>query len=253
MQLWQGTTEHIAVGNLWQKTQDDIKQIFHPEFLRPRRFLPRQYLALFQDGTLLTAVGSGNWDLVAEKMFWHRLSGGHPGVQHLFQSFGAAAGNGKFVLWGHEISELLGRGSSAAVYRTTDGYALKVVDFSAREKLRREYSCLAGIKCRNIVRAFDFYESPEGGGMLLETLAPPSCDRAGYLNGVKHLHRAGICHGDIRYTNLGSDKNGTAKLFDLGSSFYGTSGKMQKEEAELKLLLEKFNCSERKNDKQYGK
>lgn len=248
MQLWQKTINNFAIENLWQKTQADVKNLFQQGSLCSQRFMPYQYLSALQDEAILTEVYSGKFDQLIEKMFWHRISGGHPELQDLFSSFGLSSNAGKFILWGHEIMEILGCGSSSVVYRTAEQHAMKVVFSPHKKKLLYEYSLLSAIKCDNIVKVLEFYESSQGAGMLLEKLSFPSSDETGYINGLSHLHQLGLCHGDIRYKNLGSDKNGTAKLFDLGNSFYGTSDEMQKEDVDLRLLLEKFNRSEQKYD-----
>ena len=248
MQLWQKTTNNLAIENLWQKTQADIKKMFQPDSLCTQRFLPYQYLSVLQDEILLSGMQPERIKLLTDKIFLHRITGGHPELQHLLKVFGYTPDAGNFTLWGHKITEILGRGSSSVVYCTDEHYALKVVSASGRDKLFQEYIRISGIKCNNIVNAYDFYESTEGAGMLLEQLSSPSCDTNGYICGLDYLHQIGLCHGDIRYSNLGSDNNGTAKLFDLGNCFYGTTGSMQKEKKDLRLLLEKFNRVELRND-----
>ena len=109
-------------------------------------------------------------------------------------------------------------------------------------------SYFQGIKCDNIVKAFDFYESIDSAGILLEHLPSQFCNTEGFVCGLNCLHQTGLCHGDIRYANLGSDHNGTAKLFDLGNSFFGTTETMQKEKKDLRLLLEKINRIEQRNE-----
>ena len=245
MQLWQKKNSNFTIENLWQKTQADIKKIFQPDALCSQRLLPHQYLSAIQDDKLFQDAYSGKLDSLTEKFFWERICGGHPRLQSLFNSFELTATASEFKIWGHEILEVLGHGSSSVVYRTAGQFALKVVCDAEKQRLFREYSLLSEIQCKNIVKVFDFYESPYGAGMLLEFLMPPSCDNAGYSAGLEHLHQNGVCHGDIRYTNLGASKNGTAKLFDFGKSFYGTAEEMLNENITLKLLLEKFNRIER--------
>lgn len=248
MQLWQKTTNNIAIEKLWQKTQADIKKMFQPDSLCTQRFLPYQYLSVLQDEILLSGMQPEKIELLTDKVFLHKITGGHPELQGLLKMSGYTPNAGNFMLWGHKITKILGGGSSSVVYCTDEHYALKVVPVSDRNKLFQEYIRLAGIKSDNIVKTFDFYESKEGAGMLLEQLSSLSCDTDGYMCGLNYLHQMGLCHGDIRYTNLGSDNNGTAKLFDLGNSFYGTTGSMQKEKKDLGLLLEKFNRVELRND-----
>ena len=248
MQLWQKKTNNLAIEDLWQKTQADIKKMFQPDSLCTCRFLPYQYLSVLQDEILLSEMHPEKVELLTDKIFLHRITGGHPELQSLLKTFGYTPDTGICMLWEHKITEILGRGSSSVVYSTDEHYALKVVPATDRYKLFQEYILLSEIKCNNIIKAFDFYESTEGAGMLLEQLSPLSCDTNGYICGLNYLHQMGLCHGDIRYANLGSDGNGTAKLFDLGNSFYGTPDSMQKEKKDLRLLLEKFNWVELKND-----
>lgn len=244
MQLWQKRTNNLAIEDLWQKTQADIKKMFQPDSLCTYRFLPYQYLSVLPGEILLSEMSPDKIESLTGKIFLHRITGGHPELQGLLKTFGYTPDIGTCMLWGHKITEILGRGSSSAVYRTDEHYALKVVPTAGRDKLFQEYIRLSGIKCNNIVKVFAFYESTNGAGMLLEQLSALSYDTDGYICGLNYLHQVGLCHGDIRYTNLGSDDNGTAKLFDLGNSFYGTSDEMQKEDVDLRLLLEKFNQSE---------
>ena len=243
MQLWQKTTNNLAIENLWQKTQADIKKMFQPDSLCTQRFLPYQYLSVLQDEMLLSGMQPERIKLLTDKIFLHRITGWHPELESLLKVCGYTPDARSFTLWGHKITEILGSGSSSVVYCTDEHYALKVVSASGRDKLFQEYIRISRIKCNNFVNAYDFYESTEGAGMLLEQLSALSCDTDGYICGLNHLHQMGLCHGDILYTNLGSDDSGTAKLFDLGNSFYGTSAEMKKEKKDLRLLLEKFNMN----------
>lgn len=242
MQLWQKKSSNIEINGLWDKTLTGVKRMLEPETLRSRRFLPRQYLAALTEEMGHLTFSPEQLGGAAEKIFWNDLTGGHPELQLLFKEYGYKKGAEKAALFNYEVSHLIGSGRSGAVYSINEQYVLKAVPARDREKLQREFTLLSRMESAYIVKAFDFCESRYGAGMVLERLNPPSVDGQGYLSALEFLHGKGVCHGDIRFTNLGSSRNGKGKLFDLGNAFYGHLPAMEKEKTNLRLLLEKFNC-----------
>ena len=240
MQLWQKNSNNLSICGLRKKISLKIREVILSGQAGALRFLPVQYLPAFQDFFSSNPDVYRDLDILTEKVFWLQLSGGHPELRMLFEEHGFRNDKQKSFLFGHEISSLSGFGRSAAVYTTTEHYALKVVLPENKLCLKNEFSLLSMVKHRHIVEVHAFYESKYGAGMLLEKLDVPSGDRQGYFRALSYLHGQGLCHGDIRYGNLGTSRSGCAKLLDFGSCFHGTPQFMKKECFDLKTILDKY-------------
>jgi serine/threonine protein kinase len=146
-----------------------------------------------------------------------------------------------FVLAGKFQFDLrLGNGGMGVVYRALDldlgrQVAVKTLPRTLPEdavRLRREAKAMASVQHENLAVIFGA-ETWRGTPMLVVelltggTLAhklrdgplPPS--RAldiclALARGVEHLHEAALLHGDIKPSNIGFGRNGTAKLLDFG-------------------------------------
>lgn len=241
MYLRQKINNKLVIKNLWQQTLLEMRILFRQCDFAAQRFFPYQYLSVLPRVTLLAGVNFAARSQLAEEIFWYKITGHHICLRRLYEKNGFCPRRGKLVLWGHELSDLIGYGHSGAVYRTVQDYALKVVTPLKIKKLQQEYHLLTGLKHKNIVTAYEIYESADGAGMLLEKLNAPSRDTKGYVRALNFLHKNGVCHGDIRYTNLGADEKGNAKLLDFGNCFYGSMAEMKKEKFDLKLLIKKIN------------
>ncbi len=237
MQFCLTTINKISTSCLWDAAQKEASYLLKPDSLFTHPFLPKRYMTIISEDVLKRGIGIMSLEALTQKIYWHKLTGGHLQLQSLFEVFDFNKSSCNVSIFGFRISALAGRGSTASVYITESGYVLKVVSKEFRQKLQNEFELLNKITCKNIVRSFDFFDSVNGSGLLLEKLSPAIGNSSGYFKALKYLHNIGICHGDIRYTNLGSGKDGCAKLFDLGNSFAGTEQIMQKEFADLTQLF----------------
>ncbi len=144
----------------------------------------------------------------------------------------------------YKIAEEIGRGGMGAVYRATQislkrDVALKVLnpekapDPTTLERFRREGEAIARVAHPNVVQVFDIGEQDglhfiameyvEGstvedmivGNDAFEfTEAVSIC--AQVAAGLNAIHSSGLIHRDIKPSNILVDKNGFAKLGDLG-------------------------------------
>jgi serine/threonine protein kinase len=149
------------------------------------------------------------------------------------------------VLFGrYRCVQLLGKGASGAILRALDLHkgnavvALKLLlnrdafDESTVQRFAREWEICRSINHPNIVRAYDFIQTPEGMGYTMEYV--PGHDLAwhiqrgplpseeivriakGALDGLTALHALGIVHRDMKLENIMVADDRSIKLLDLG-------------------------------------
>ncbi len=135
---------------------------------------------------------------------------------------------------GYDVIETLGGGSSAVVYRATDGsteVAVKVLrdpDEEAQRRFAREARLTEAIASRHVVRVLAV-----GADYLVMPLYPSTLARmirdAGQLSvaetaslaaqigrGLDALHMHQVLHRDVKPSNVLVEKDGTAALADFG-------------------------------------
>jgi tRNA A-37 threonylcarbamoyl transferase component Bud32 len=149
------------------------------------------------------------------------------------------------VVPGFEVLEEIGRGSQARVYRARQDamdrvVALKIIagpssDEGLRRTLRlfREARTLGALDHPGIVRGIDAGSTPECSWFAMEYVegrtlgqivgedGPPPVARAvavalDLLDALAHAHRRGVVHRDLKPGNILVDRNGRARLLDLG-------------------------------------
>ena len=182
------------------------------------------------------------------------LSPGDPPLPHLlagklltpFQADRLAAGKFKgFLLGGYVILDKLGAGGMGQVFLAEHTgmrrlVAIKVLGVPAEddpqgfERFLREARAAAAVNHPNIVQVFDLNKDGRLNylvmehidGVTLTALAPhhgdgiPAPAAADYCRQValalQHGHERGLIHRDVKPNNVMVDRNGLAKLLDLG-------------------------------------
>ncbi len=235
MQLRQVNKNKIFVKDLWNVVFADVEY-----FVKTKRFLPCRYLPFLSQKSLMAGVDKIAVGDLAEKIYWYRLTGGHLALKNLFKIHDYEREKKHVQAFDFKIVTLLGYGRDAVVYAVEKDYALKVVAAENKSKLKQEFVLLKNFTCDNIVQVYEYLESAHGAAILQEKIMPQLGCACDYFYALEYLHKKGICHGDIRYSNLGSGKNGQAKLIDFGNSFYGSEKMMQEETETLAVLLEQY-------------
>lgn len=121
-----------------------------------------------------------------------------------------------------KIESFIGKGATSSVYAVTlecgSKAALKLSTEKHRERLKREYSTLSANRHRHVIRAFSYAETGGIGGMTMELLTGERTSReheTALSEGLSHLHKNGIIHGDVKHANTGLTEDGRAVIFDL--------------------------------------
>ena len=140
----------------------------------------------------------------------------------------------------YRLERPLARGGMAAVWLAADGrlgrrVAVKVLsdtlasDPEYLARFRREARVAAGLQHPNLVAVYDYgagerpylvMEYVEGGDLArrLESGEAPDPERLAreLLSALRHIHRAGVLHRDIKPQNVLVDHHGRARLTDFG-------------------------------------
>ena len=204
---------------------------------------PRYLSVLLQEQGVLTekkSLSKAAGKEILKDLFLSKIVGPHRALRGIFAPLTEKRAL-QCSIGGHLIYSVLGTGSDGCAFRTEDGYCLKVVDISKKDKLAREYELLKELKHKNIVRCFDFICDRDCAALLLEVLDHTPGDERAYLEGIQFCHSKNILHGDIRVKNLGTDDRGNSKLFDFGNAVTGASREeMELEKETLKHLMRSF-------------
>ena len=171
------------------------------------------------------------WPDVLEKLFFSELVGPHDFLLDVFPEFSVFRPEECF-LCNHKLLSVAGHGTDACVFKTADDFCLKVGPVYKKEKFLKEYHILQAVRHDNIVKSYDFYETPEIVAILMEPIQSVWGMEEGYLKGLAHCHSKGFLHGDIRLKNLGIDSDGNSKLFDFGNADPISSPEETKRETE---------------------
>nr|XP_043622372.1 mitogen-activated protein kinase kinase kinase 18-like [Erigeron canadensis] len=145
----------------------------------------------------------------------------------------------------------LGRGSYATVFAATstsgDTFAVKSVDYSQSENLKKEQHFLSILKSPFIVSykgcdttrednnnklMYNLFMDYMACGSIIDLLKARNCggfnslEIASYtrqiVKGLEYIHSCGVVHCDIKGANILVDHNGVIKIGDLGSAKWAT-------------------------------
>jgi len=145
----------------------------------------------------------------------------------------------------YDLDEKLQVGRCCVVWsgqskETKKTYAIKVVnrtmmDPAENETVLNEVSLMKSLRHPNVVKLFDFFETPERFYIVMQKCSGDVLDRvaslkrytekearqlsAGLIQGVKYLHERKIAHRDLKPQNLlleSSDDNTSVKICDFG-------------------------------------
>jgi Nif-specific regulatory protein len=150
----------------------------------------------------------------------------------------------------YEIGQKIGEGGIGRVYRCRDPvdgevYALKLVPIRTeidRHGLLEEFDVLSKLEHRNVVRAHDFGTEQNQCFLVTDLIhgsdASAALDTifkgdtsaflarvAEILDALEFIHARGLCHGDIKPSNILFDLTGKPVLVDFGmATYYGSPG-----------------------------
>jgi serine/threonine protein kinase len=178
----------------------------------------------------------------------------------------------------YRVIEQLGTGAGSTILligdkKTGKRYALKVVKRQSEdddiyvEQAQLEYEVLQKLRHPAIVRAYDcrvkrnWLFKVAGIDLLLEYVEGRTIDEVEMLelgqlvliflqvaDGLIHMHRRGVYHGDLKPTNIMLTKDGRVKIIDFGTAWLrnkeknrvqGTPQYMAPEQATEKVVNEK--------------
>lgn len=136
----------------------------------------------------------------------------------------------------YKVIQKIGSGATAAVFKVTDETickhrVMKIVKRKDSEKsLQREIHALTTLVHPNVIRAYDIIDCTQASvvilvqeladwGSLLSVVLPMQETKAcavGCIRALKHVHKAGLIHGDIKPANILRNRHGQIKLADFG-------------------------------------
>lgn len=195
------------------------------------RSYPQVAVQLYRQRGLLCKknISELEWREFLKNFFFSKIAGPHKDLIEVFapnsEISDAGCSVGPYLL--HSVS---GIGTDSCVYKTVNGYCLKVSANKKKEKLKKEYEILQTLHHQNIVKCFDFICDTNYAAILMECLTPSLSTESSYIQGLEYCHAQGILHGDIRLNNLGMDENGNGKLFDFGNATRIISRQKKQEE-----------------------
>ena len=230
--------DHLAwIRNLSMQNPEDVIRN-HPQIA----------IHLQNDCALLRSekISREKWEHILLTFLESTIVGPHKCLMKIF-SPDTDFSSVNFSVGSYCLHSVLGIGTDSCVYETADGFCLKVMEHSRREKLQREYEILKHLHHPNIVKCFEFICTTDYAAILMEKLTPELGKYSDYIQALDYCHSKGVLHGDIRLNNLGSDSEGNGKLFDFGNATaIPMSSEAQKEIEMLKNLMFSPIAQERK-------
>ena len=152
----------------------------------------------------------------------------------------------KTVWNGVIVERFSGEGGTSLVYGAEYRglpCVLKVPRPGHEDRFRHELAVLRGLDHPNLPKLLSFSEGREPA-CVLELCRTGKCVRrsgnlSGFLNALKHLHRSGFLHGDIRLSNLGVRADGSSVLLDFSHARRAVSCReTELEMKQMKCLLQ---------------
>ena len=139
----------------------------------------------------------------------------------------------------YRLEGVIGRGGMAVVWRATDlqlerDVAIKVISDALADdpafvaRFEREARLAAGLNHPNLVKLFDYSVDSERPFLVMEYVAGGTLAQARerrldvdslareLLDGIAHIHSAGILHRDIKPSNVLLDRDDAPRLTDFG-------------------------------------
>ncbi len=232
MRLTYSKSSEISLYDHWQRFC--AMQMQSPEdVVRHQPQIARQ---LLQGGDRLCTenIPQHIWKQIVKDFFLSKLTGFHRELNGIFKSL-TEENYQPCLIGSYTITAVLGAGTDSCVYKTDNGYSLKVSAATAIPKLKMEYKILQKLRHPNIIRCFDFINESDYAAILLEPIIAQLGEDHLYEQGLAYCHAHDLLHGDIRLNNLGIDLQGNSKLFDFGNAYSVCSGD-QKQHEMTKLI-----------------
>lgn len=212
------------IGSLAKQNPEDVIRN-HPQIAFQ---LQKGYDLSYKDN-----ISNKMWKQVLLDFLTSTLVGSHKDLIQIFSPLTDFSST-HFAIDNYQLHSVLGIGSNACVYKTVDGYCLKVVGYSRKDKLKKEYDILKNLQHPGIVNCFDYICDANYAAILMEELNPLLGIEQSYIQALNYCHAQGFLHGDIRLNNLGTDTSGNGKLFDFGNASAIKS--QQEKQREIELL-----------------
>ena len=125
--------EHLDwIGRLTKQNPEDVIRN-HPQIAFQ---LQKDYDLSYKDN-----ISNKMWKQVLMAFLTSTLVGPHKDLIQIFSPLTDFSST-HFAIDNYQLHSVLGIGSNACVYKTVDGYCLKVVGYSRKDKLKKEYDKL---------------------------------------------------------------------------------------------------------------